>query len=338
MSGGKDSAVAASLLIDEGYDVFGVTMILSSESKHLKKTQNTCDYLNIPLYVVDYTSVFKDKVITPFCNEYLNGVTPNPCIVCNKQIKMGILLNWAISEGAAYLATGHYAKVSYDSKTGRFLLYKGKDKKKDQSYLLWSLDQTQLSHLKTPLGGLLKSEVSKIAEERGLFELEAESQEICFIPNDDYRSFLQGRLKDFISPGDIVDKTGKVLGRHQGLPFYTIGQRKGLGISHKEPLYVLNLNKEKNIVIVGEEKDLYKSSLVASNLNFIPFNVLDKEMAVEAQIRYNMMPSSATILPLSEDKVIVKFAQKQRAITPGQSVVFYQRDKVLGGAIIDFVR
>ncbi len=335
MSGGIDSSVAAALLLDEGYDVFGVTAILFSDLEHLKNAKRVCDCLDIPHYVIDYTSVFKDKVIEPFCNEYLAGRTPNPCVVCNKQIKMGVLLNRAVSAGADYLATGHYVRVSYDSKTEHFSLYKGKDRSKDQSYLLWSLSQAQLSRLKMPLGSLLKRQVYEIVKEKGFFEFESESQEICFVPDDDYRGFLQERFKEFIFPGDIVDKKGKVLGKHKGLPFYTIGQRKGLGISSKNPLYVLDLVSEENVVVVGEENDLYKSSLSASNLNFIPFEILDREMIVKAQVRYNMVPSPAKVSPCGKDKVIVKFTNKQRAIAPGQSVVFYKGSEVLGGGVID---
>jgi len=336
MSGGVDSAVAAVLLIDEGYEVFGITMVLFSDLSHLNNARRVCDILNIPHYVVDYTSIFKEKVIDPFCSEYLAGRTPNPCVACNKFIKMGVLLDKALDEGATYLATGHYTKAEYDPKGERYLLYKGKDRTKDQSYLLWSLSQGQLSYLKTPLGNMIKSEVLKIAKEKSLIELESESQEICFIPDDDYRIFLAEKFDEFIMPGDIVDKKGKVLGRHKGLPFYTIGQRKGLGISNEKPLYVVGLIKDNNIVVVGEEDDLLKLELTASNLNFIPFDFLDKEIKVEAQIRYNMSPSLAKISPIDDDKVIVKFNKRQRAIAPGQSIVFYDGEKVLGGGIIDF--
>lgn len=334
MSGGVDSAVAAALLLDNGYDVFGVTMILLGDLSHAESAKRVCKRLNIPHHVVDFTSVFKEKVINPFCDEYISGITPNPCVVCNKQIKAGVLLDWALSNGASHLATGHYVRVKHNSDSNRFLLYKGKDAVKDQSYFLWSLNQSQLGCLKTPLGELLKSEVSQIAAERGFSELEPESQEICFIPKNNYGDFLREKFKELVCPGDIIDKAGKVLGRHKGLPFYTIGQRKGLGISFREPLYVIDLIREKNVVVAGSEDDLYKSGLVATNLNFISLNGLSGEMNVEAQIRYNMKPSAARLSLFKKDKIVVEFKEKQRAITPGQSVVLYQGENVLGGGII----
>lgn len=335
LSGGVDSAVAAALLIERGYDVFGVTMLLGDftddvEAKQVART------LGILHFSIDLRMTFKSKIIDYFLKEYLCGRTPNPCIVCNRLIKFGELLEFALKKGATHLATGHYVRVEYDGPRGRFLVFKAADAAKDQSYMFWSLSQEQLSRLKMPLGLLKKVDIRSMAEERDLPVKKLESQETCFISKGDYRSFLLAKVREEILPGEIVDEKGEVLGKHKGLPFYTIGQRKGLGLAHPTPLYVLGLRPEENVVVVGEERSLYKTELIASGVNLIPFDSLKgRKTRVRAKVRYKVKEAEAILIPLEIDRVKIEFSIPQRAIAPGQSVVFYQNDMLLGGGVIE---
>jgi len=356
MSGGVDSSTAACLLKKEGYEVIGVSLKLFSQEEDEEFTRygfgccgiqgiddarNVAQEIGIPFYALNYEKEFEDKVIDYFSREYENGRTPNPCIVCNEKIKFGSLLKKAKSLGAKYLATGHYARIEYDNLSKRHLLKKGKDKEKDQSYFLFSLSQEQLSHCFFPLGDYIKSEVRGLAKEFGLkVHNKPASQEICFI-NTNYHEFLKIRISSNKSqiksngfqPGPIVDTKGKVLGEHGGIALYTVGQRKGIG-AHKKPFYVIAISKEKNTIIVGEEKELYRDVLIAENINWIDREKLLKLIKVKAKIRYKYPESEATIFPLIEGKIKIRFAQPQRAITPGQAVVFYNDDTVIGGGWI----
>lgn len=345
MSGGVDSSVSAYLLSKEGYEVIGVSMkfpLSFSESnkytsccgfKGIEDAKKVAEEIGIPFYILNYEEKFERKVIEYFIREYKMGRTPNPCIVCNKKIKFGELLKLAKHLGIDYVATGHYVKKEKEGK--KYLLKKGIDPEKDQSYFLFSLNQYQLKNSLFPVGNYRKEEVRKIAKEIGLnIHSKPQSQEICFIQDKNYRDFLIGRNSSLIKPGPIINKEGKVLGEHKGIVFYTIGQRTGLGISHTTPLYVIKIDKNNNTIIVGEEKEIYKRELVADNVNLILYDKLEKERKVTAKIRYKQEESEAVIIPLDDKKIKVIFSKPQRAITPGQAIVFYEGETVLGGGII----
>jgi tRNA-uridine 2-sulfurtransferase len=350
MSGGVDSSLAAALLKREGHEVIGVTLRLRSceqTDRETERTSGCCSpgavedarhvahQLQIPFYVLNVEGEFSQKIIAYFIRDYLQGKTPNPCLYCNSLIKFGSLLRRARAWGADFVASGHYARVGYDSQRGRFLLRRAPDPRKDQSYFLFNLRQEQLAHLLMPLGGLRKEETRRLASELGLkVASKPESQEICFVGNGDYRQFLRERTPQEIRPGKIRDLTGSVRGKHEGIPFYTIGQRKGLGIAAACPLYVVDLDVDHNEVIIGEEEELWSSELVAEEVNFIPFEELMEEMEVLVKIRYQHEGSKGKISPLPSGGVKVEFAEPQRAITPGQGVVFYQEDLLVGGGII----
>ncbi|MDD5136566.1 MAG: tRNA 2-thiouridine(34) synthase MnmA, partial [Candidatus Omnitrophica bacterium] len=301
MSGGVDSSVAADLLKRKGRNVIGVTFRMwpkeecgSSSGRSccsleaIVRARSVAEKLKIPYYVVDFSEVFKREVIDYFCAEYLKGFTPNPCVVCNEKIKFGKLLEKARSLGALGVATGHYANVGYDKKTGRYLLKQGRDKEKDQSYFLFNLSQEQLKSAIFPLGGLTKEKVRTLARKRKLPAFNTvSSQDICFVRDLDYAEYIKKKTGVEIRPGDIVDKAGKVLGRHKGIPFYTIGQRRGLGIAHKEPLYVTGIDIAKNRVIAGPKEEVMRKSLVAGRMNWISFDRLKEPIRVKAMIRYN---------------------------------------------------
>ncbi|MFH1562885.1 MAG: tRNA 2-thiouridine(34) synthase MnmA [Nitrospirota bacterium] len=338
MSGGVDSSVTAYLLKEVGYDVVGITMDLIEKldtchsSQAFADAQDVADRLGIPHHIIDCKAEFKQEVINYFVNEYLHGRTPNPCVLCNSRIKFGLLLDKARQFGADYLATGHYAKI--EEKNGRYVIRKGIDITRDQSYFLYKLTQKQLSQAMMPLGGYQKVDVRKIAASQS-FKIadKSESREICFIPEGDYRQFIQQR--DTLQPGPILDKQGKVLANHEGLIQFTIGQRRGLGIAAGKPLYVIAIDKSENAIIVGEETDLYSRSLTAKELNWVAIENLNLSIEVMAKIRYLHTGAKAVISPVDEDRVKVEFDQPQRAITPGQSVVFYQNDILVGGGIIE---
>ena len=363
MSGGVDSSVTAALLKREGYEVIGATMQIWPSKKQAEEAERfggccglaavedakrVASELNIPHYVVNFREVFEKKVIANFCSEYKEGRTPNPCIRCNQYIKFGVLLKKAKELDAEYIATGHYARIGYacppklkehrrNKKRERYFLKKGIDPKKDQSYVLYVMTQEQLKHTLMPLGTLTKEKVREIARELNLpVANKPESQEICFIPDADYRRFLKTQISaDKLKKGLIVDKKGKVVGRHKGIVFYTIGQRRGLGITSSNPLYVIAIDKDKNVLVVGSEKETLKDKLVAEDVNWITFDRLKKPIRIKAKIRYRHREAEAKVTPLSGNRVEVRFKRSQRAITPGQAVVFYNKDILIGGGTIE---
>lgn len=331
MSGGVDSSIAALLLKEEGYDIAGLTMI-NWDPAAVEQAAAAAHYLGISHQVVDLSKIFYEKVINNFCRSYEKGLTPNPCAQCNKHIKFGALLDYALQKGFDKVATGHYAQVELDCNRDRYLLKKGIDKGKDQSYFLYGLKQQQLAASLFPLGRLKKTEVVEMAREIGIKGVvNPESQEICFI-KDDYREFLQDKVEYL--PGKVVDIKGNILGDHRGLPFYTIGQRRGLGISAGQPIYVIALDGQNNCLIVGDEKDLYHDCLLIEDNNFIYQDQIAFPIQVEAKIRYASKPASAQLEKAGDDRMQLTFASPQRAITAGQSAVYYLNDYVLGGGII----
>jgi tRNA-specific 2-thiouridylase len=346
MSGGVDSSLAAALLKEQGYEVIGITMQIWPGDELPEDNEGGCCslsavedarrvayQLDIPFYVVNFRELFKETVIDNFKNEYARARTPNPCVLCNKKIKFGAFLDKAKELDAYYMATGHYAKVE-QNEAGRYILKKSADPYKDQTYMLYNMSQEQLKHTLFPLAHQSKEETRALAREYDLsVHDKEESQEICFIPDDDYNRFLKENYPEIINKGPILDLEGNKLGEHDGLPFYTIGQRKGLGLESNKKRYVVELDPERNAVIVGDNKDTYAKELVAEEVNWISIPELSEPREVEAKIRYNTPPARATIYPI-EDEVRVVFTEPQRAITPGQSVVFYDRDVVVGGGII----
>lgn len=350
MSGGVDSSVAAALLVEQGYDVVGITLRVwpwhepEDPSKRfgsccspetVEDARQVARRLGIPYYLLNHEREFDRTVVTNFASEYLAGRTPSPCVVCNREVKFGTLLGRALAWEALAVATGHYARTTRDSTTNRVLLWKAKDTRKDQSDFLWPLTQAQLARARFPVGELIKEEVRTKARSLGLVTADRpESQEICFIPDDDYRAFLERRLPGAFRPGPILDRRGRLLGTHRGIAGYTVGQRRGLGLSPDRPLYVLALDPERNAVVVGEGSDLETDRLVATQVNFIPFDQPAGDLRVTAKIRHSHTPAPATLRPAGGDRVEVVFDLPQRAVAPGQSVVFYQGDLVVGGGII----
>lgn len=347
MSGGVDSSVSAYLLLKKGYDCIGATMKLWSGQdcvKSFNKKKSCCSLndvldakyvakqLGIPSRVIDMAGEFRKEVIDYFCNEYQRGKTPNPCVVCNNRIKFGKMLDVAKDLGCDYIATGHYAKVEYDEKSKRFKIKRPKDLVKDQSYFLFGLNQDQLSKTVFPMGNYTKQEARSIAEDLGLkVSDKPASQDACFIKEKGYADFLKNEIN--AQPGLIVDKNGKVLGAHNGVEGFTIGQRKGLEISYSHALYVLEINREKNQIIVGKEDDLKKRELIVDGVNWVGIGALKESRKAKVKIRYQHPLSDAEISRLN-GKVKVKFDQPQLAITPGQAAVFYEGDEVLGGGWI----
>lgn len=349
MSGGVDSSAAAALLAEQGYDVAGVMAHFWAEPAGASVTavnkccspaseavaRQVCAQYAIPFYAVDMVEAFRQAVVVPFIAEYLAGRTPNPCLDCNRDVKFGLLLEYALGQGADFLATGHYARVRR-GKDGTYSLLRGTDRDKDQSYMLYMLGQEQLAHVLFPLGELTKGEVRRMARERGLAAAaRPESQEICFIWDNDYHRFLADRAGDKIAPGPIRDSSGHRLGTHKGLPFYTIGQREGLGIAHSEPLYVLEIRPEENALVVGTARELGRARLVASQVRFVAGEPPSLPARVEAKIRYRAKEAAATIVQVREERAWVEFDAPLRDITPGQGVVFYRGERVLGGGVIE---
>lgn len=335
MSGGVDSSVAAFLMKEKGYDLRGVTLSLYTENdRDIADAKNICNNLGFPHETLNMKQEFCDTVIADFINAYENSRTPNPCIVCNKKIKFGKLLDYATDEGFAAIVTGHYARI--DKMGDRYILKKGKDQKKDQTYMLYSLTQHQLSHTVLPLGELSKSEVREIADSNNLVTArKSDSQDICFIPEGEYAEFIEDYLGKTYPEGDFVDIDGNVWGTHKGLIRYTIGQRKGLGLALPKPMYVCNLCPENNTVILGDNADLFKSDLTASKINFITCDTLRSPIKCEAKVRYSQSAQPATVWQTAEDEIRVEFDAPQRAITPGQAVVLYDGDTVIGGGTIN---
>ena len=348
MSGGVDSSVAAALLEKEGYDTIGVTFRMWPKEECGSSVGRSCcnleavtraraaaEHLVIPYYVIDLTEEFKQNVIDYFCDAYMKGLTPNPCVICNKKIKFGLLMSKALSLGATALATGHYANVSLDKRSGRYLLKEGRDKDKDQSYFLFCLSQDQLKRAVFPLGNMTKDAVRRLAKKMNLGTFDtASSQDICFTQDVKYAEYIKNKIGADIKPGDIVDKDGKVLGQHKGIPFYTIGQRRGLGVAHEEPLYVTGIDTANNRVTVGRKEEVLKKSLIADGMNWISINGINNPIKVMVKIRYNHEKAKATVTKIGNDAVNVTFDRPQPAPTPGQAVVFYDRDVVVGGGWI----
>jgi tRNA-specific 2-thiouridylase len=334
MSGGVDSSVAAALLKEAGYEVSGIYMQLWPDHTYstLAALEHTCQLLDMPLYRLDLEKEFQHMVVDYFCREYSLGKTPNPCIVCNQQVKFGLLLEKALEMGAEYLASGHYARIEQSSS---YRLRKAVDITKDQTYFLYNLGQEQLEHLLFPLGELNKEEVKRIATRLGLPSgSRHDSQDVCFIPDNDYRSFVAEHVS--LKAGDIVDINGKVLGKHDGLARYTVGQRQGLGLASSEPLYVLELDAANNRLVVGTREQALHNALIASHLSWVSGEVPEVPVDITAKVRYKA-PEVAAELHLKYNLAEVRFSEPQWAIAPGQSVVFYQGDVILGGGVIDAV-
>ena len=336
MSGGVDSSVAAILLKEQGYEVVGLTMKLLNKEFSDEDAKNVCKSLDIEHYTVDYTEEFNEKVIKDFCRCYANCKTPNPCIECNKYFKFGLMQEKAKELNCNYIATGHYAKTEFSKEYNRYVLKKANTISKDQSYVLWNVPKDLVEKLIFPLADYTdKNDIREVALKYNLpVANKKDSQDICFIPDGNYKKFLEENSDIKPIKGNIVNSKGDVLGKHKGLYYYTIGQRKGLGISNAVPLFVLGFNKEKNQVIVGEEKELYKKELVVEDINLVLLDEFKEPLRVMTKTRYSAREFSSTIYPTEDEKIKVVFDEPQRAITPGQSAVFYIDDIVVGGGKI----
>lgn len=348
MSGGVDSSVAAYLLQKAGYEVVGVTMqIWQDESDYVQEENGGCcglsavddarrvaTTLGIPYYVMNFKSEFKEKVIDYFVQEYIEGRTPNPCIACNRYVKWESLLKRSLDIGAEFIATGHYARIE-QLPNGRFTLRKSATLAKDQTYALYNLSQYQLAHTLMPVGEYTKDEIREIAENISLrIANKPDSQEICFIPDDDYAGFIEDSSPGINRPGNFINTKGEVIGQHKGIIHYTVGQRKGLNLSMGKPVFVVEVRPETNEVVIGDNEDVFSSVLYANNLNFMSIENLEGEMDVDAKIRYSHQGAKATIHKIGDDMIECVFKEPQRAITPGQAVVFYDGDYIVGGGTI----
>lgn len=344
MSGGVDSSAAAWLLKQQGHELFGVTLTLFDPSavgvpgsqQDAEDAQAVARQLDIPHHVLHMAQCFRTQVMDRFAAAYEAGATPNPCVVCNRYIKFGALLDQARTLGAQAIATGHYAQIGFDTGSGRWLLRKAAHPEKDQSYVLYSLTQDQLSASRFPLGGLSKLEIRAIAEENGLINArKRESQDICFVPDGDYASFIRRHTGKEYPSGRFVDQAGNVLGKHEGIIGYTVGQRRGLGVSSNQGrLYVKEVRPADNTVVLSDNQALFSSVLTAGDLNLIALSRLDAPMRLKAKVRYRQQEQPCTVEQTGEDTIRVTFDQPQRAITPGQAVVLYDGDVVVGGATI----
>lgn len=352
MSGGIDSSIAAILLHQSGYEVIGITMKTwdYATSGSAKKETGCCNLdtindaravavkLGFPHYILDLKEEFYNSIVKNFISEYLSGFTPNPCVLCNALIKWNALLKRADALGCEFIATGHYARIKNEN--NRYFLTCGKDEKKDQSYVLWQLTQENLKRTLFPLGDLTKEEVRKMAIDFGFDNLatKRESYEICFVPDDDYRSFLRKNVPDIdlkIGEGPIINRDGKILGKHKGFPFYTIGQRKGLEIAAGYPLYVKEIDANANTVILGEKKDLEEKSMLVADINLMKYNAIpDDGMEALIKIRYKDKGTTGRLLYLKDNTAKIVFDNNVSAITPGQSAVFFEGHDVIGGGII----
>ena len=351
MSGGVDSSVAAYLLKEQGYDVIGVTMQIWQDEDPLAQAENggccglsavddarrVADRLGIPYYVLNFKREFKENVIDYFMDEYMHARTPNPCIACNRYVKWEALLNRARELGCDYIATGHYARV-VQLDNGRYALKKSATDRKDQTYALYNLTQEQLAHTLMPVGEYEKEQIREIAAKIGLLIAnKPDSQEICFIPDNDYAGYIERESGKTFPKGNFVDLDGNILGTHKGIIHYTIGQRKGLGLSMGSPVFVVDIRPETNEVVIGSNLDTFHDSLYAGKVNLMSVDALEGEREVVAKIRYSHKGAPCRIKMVDEDWVLCKFEEPVRAITPGQAVVFYDGDIVLGGAVIDRV-
>jgi tRNA-specific 2-thiouridylase len=350
MSGGVDSSTTAWLLKEEGYEVIGATMCIGTMERAQGGAARCCGLadiedarrvalqLEIPFYVFYLRDEFERDVIEYFCGEYAKGRTPNPCILCNEKLKFGSFLQKALDLGAEYISTGHYARLEFNESRKQYFLKKGVDRRKDQSYVLFSLSQNQLRYLLFPLGDFRKEEVRRRAFQLGLrVHDKPESQEVCFIHETSYHAFLQERLRESIEPGPIVDQKGNVLGRHKGIPFYTIGQRRGLRLAKGKPLYVIGIDRKRNALMVGEEKEVYGDTFIVSSVNWINSREVTSSFTAQVKIRYNHPGSEAVISSKGKGEVQVEFEAPQKAITPGQAAVFYDGETVIGGGWIQEV-
>lgn len=350
MSGGVDSSVAAALLVSQGFEVIGVTMKLWHSSidgcldnlccsvQAVEDARRVARRLGIDHIVLNMSEEFRDLVVSDFIDQYGRGLTPNPCVVCNAQIKFGELHRRLLALGVDRVATGHYARLKLDDGSGRLLLFRPLDKAKDQTYVLYRLTQSQLARAVFPLGEMTKPQVRAVARSIGLQTADRpESQDVCFVPPGKYRDFLVQEHPSLGTPGPIVSPDGNIIGEHAGIAMYTVGQRRGLGQlqgDYNGPLYVIQIRADSNTIVVGPQECLYTAEFQAEHTNFIPFDALDHEIQAEVQIRYNSAPAKARLVPLANGGVRVKFAKPQRAITPGQSGVFYSGDMLLGGGVI----
>ena len=339
MSGGVDSSVTAFLLKESGYNCIGCTMVLHKSpcgsADPAGDARTVADWLGIPFHIFDFQEDFSRKVIGNFISCYESGRIPNPCIECNKFLKFGAMLDKALELGCRYVATGHYARILPDENSGRYLLYKAADRAKDQTYFLYGLTQHQLEHTLFPLGGLTKNQAREIAESQDFVNArKRDSQDICFVPDGDYVAFMEQYLGKTYAGGNYLDLQGNVVGRHRGAVCYTLGQRKGLGIALGSPVYVCGKDMEKNTVTLGPNEALFANALRAKNWNWIPFPELTAPMEVTAKIRHSQTEQPATVYPEENGSARVEFHQPQRAITPGQAVVLYQGDLVIGGGTI----
>jgi tRNA-uridine 2-sulfurtransferase len=354
MSGGVDSSVAAALVLEQGYNVIGVTMKTYNFDEvggNIGNETSCCGLdafndarmvavkLGIPHYVVDFTEAFGKEVVNNFVDEYLEGRTPNPCIICNRKIKWGELLRKADDLGASHIVTGHYARIKYDETAKRYMLLRSINAAKDQSYALWGLSQEALSRTIFPLGNMMKSEVREMAARFGLkTAMKEESFEICFVADNDYRRFIRERIPDIddrIKEGKII-RDGKDVGTHKGYPFYTIGQRGGIG-AHGERVYVTNIDPVQNAITIGRDSDLMKTTLIAKDVNLVSLAAIPDGLEVQAMVRYRDTATPARVYQLEENKVRLIFDEPKRAITPGQSLVFYQGDVLVGGGVIESI-
>jgi tRNA-specific 2-thiouridylase len=352
MSGGVDSSAAAALLVGQGFNLIGLTIKTYNYEDvggNVGRESTCCSLEGIndarmvaakfgfPHYVLDFSEQFGATVIDNFVDEYLQGRTPNPCVICNRKIKWEEFIRKATALGADFIATGHYARVRFDDSSGRYILSRGRDTTKDQSYALWGLSQESLSKTMFPLSDMTKPEVREFSERVGLRTArKPESYEICFIPDDDYERFLKERIPELedLGGGDIM-KDGEVVGKHRGFPFYTIGQRRGVGVATGEPVYVTKIDHKNNVIEVGSEDKLRHQTLIARDVNLIKVNTLDGGLRVKAKIRYKDEGAPATVYHIDDGTAKVVFDHPRRAITPGQSVVFYDGDDVVGGGVID---
>lgn len=348
MSGGIDSSVTAMLLKNQGFDVIGATLKIWEEGEYLDGEwhERSCckiglarfaaENLKIPYHIWDAYKEFKQSVVDDFCSEYLKGRTPNPCIRCNEMVKFSLLLEKAAEIGADYVATGHYARIVYNPEDNKYHLKKGLDNEKDQSYFLYRLSQEMLSKIRFPLGELTKKEVAVMAESLDLPVDEIrESQEVCFVTQEGYQEFISNRIPESVNPGNFVSSSGKIIGKHKGIAFYTIGQRKGLGIAAGERLYIIQIDTLRNEIVLGTGDDLSATGLIAGNIHTISGEPFTQPKKLYAKIRYRNIPMPVLVNPVGGQGIEVVFDTPQRAVTPGQSIVFYDEDEVIGGGIIE---
>ena len=339
MSGGVDSSVAAAIMKEQGYYVCGGTLRLYEKdgkmSEEVLKAKSVCDKLGLEHSIYDMREEFKGKVIEYFSQEYEMGLTPNPCVECNKHIKFGSFLEKAVNENCDYIASGHYAQVGFDKSSGRYVLYRSDDSRKDQTYVLWQLSQNQLSHILMPLGNITKDEVRKIAQSYGFVsESYKESQDICFVPDGNYAQFLENFRGSPFANGNYIDIGGNVLGQHKGHQNYTVGQRKGLGIALGKPQFVISKNPSTNEVVLGDEEHIYKKRVFIKDVNMIGIPFPKSSVSCTAKLRYSSRDEKCILHPTGNNQAVLEFEKAQRGPTAGQSAVFYSGDLLLGGGKI----